>query len=139
MAVIGGFSRDDPEYLKQLEDEFCTLKKTVAALEAERDADKDVKTEPEDDLSLKMSQVMDSLGELTNRMKKLETGPPLHAPGPGHGVAGSSPASMLTAPLTKALAKLAGEEDDRGKARAPKHMLNMIRKRGIEIIISSIL
>lgn len=111
-AVIEGFDRDDPNYLKELEDKFCALQRTVATLEAEKH---DVKVElPEGDLSSKMATIIDCLGSITNRLKKLETGST-----PDSGTT-ASPASMLMAPLTKALAKLTGEEEDRGKALRPE-------------------
>lgn len=114
-AVIEGYDRDDPNYLKLLEDEFCELKRTVTALEKEKG---EIKVEPtEGDLQSKMDTMMDCLGGITDRLKKLETG---SSKSTDHGGATASPASMLTTPLTKALAKLAGEEEDRGKALRPE-------------------
>lgn len=60
MAVIEGFSRDDPNYLKHLEEEFC------AALEADKGG---VEVEPpEGHLSSKMTTMMDCLGDITDRL-----------------------------------------------------------------------
>lgn len=115
MAVLEGFTRDDPRYLKQLEEEFSTLKLTMAAMEAAKD---EPKVDPAHlDLSIKMSKMMDSLDSITDRLGKLETGDPKRAK---TGAGDTSPAALLTGPLTKALAKLAGDEDDRGKALCPE-------------------
>lgn len=117
MAVIEGFSRDDPKYLKQLEDEYCELKQNAATAAAAMGGGK-VKAETDLPTKADMIKVMDSLHQITDRISKLETGTDKHKPDPGD--AGLSAATLITAPLTKALAKLTGEEDERGKVLRPE-------------------
>lgn len=64
-----------------------------------------------------MDRVLNSLDKITNRLDKLETGPTSQATPTGD--QGLSAASLIANPLTKALAKLAEEDHDRGKALRP--------------------
>lgn len=117
MAVLDGFDRNDPKYLKQLEDEFCELKLNMAAAAAAGGGVKP-KEEPSDaPTRADMKRVMDSLNMITDRISKLETGPLPHRTGSGDS---TTTASLISDPLTKALAKLTGDEDDIGKALRPE-------------------
>lgn len=115
MAVIEGFTRDDPRYLKQLEEEYCELKENAAA--AALAAGGGVKTDPDLPTKSDISRMMDSLDNITDRLRKLETGASKPA---GTGDPDLSAADLITAPLTKALAKLTGEEEERGNVLRPE-------------------
>lgn len=107
MAVIAGFERDDPNYLSRWEDEFCLLKK---------------KEEVEQKLGLpdlgKLDDILQSLSGITDRIGKLEVTQKSQNADKGSDTGtASSPASLLTAPLTK----LTGEEEDQVKLLRPEH------------------
>lgn len=118
MAVIEGFSRDDPRYLKQLEDEYCELKRNAAEAAAAAIGGGSIKKEDDPPTKADMIRMMDSLDQITNRLSKLETGGVKHDPGTGD--PSLSAASLIATPLTKALAKLTGEEEEKGKVLRPE-------------------
>lgn len=115
MAVIAGYSRDDPEYLSLLEADFARRK-----LEDE----KGIKHDPSErgakggetvDLSHDISDINQSLRMITDRLAKLE-----RPSSSSHDTDRPTPASLLTEPLTKALAKLSGEESEEGNIICPE-------------------
>lgn len=121
MAVLEGYTRDDPKYLKQLEEEFCQLKLVVTSSIAE--GGKGIKIDPtstDTPTKADMDRVFSSLDRITDRLDKIER-PSVHGASGGTSDPGLSAASLMADPLTKALAKLVGEEDDRGKALRPEN------------------
>lgn len=117
MAVIEGFTRDDPRYLKQLEEEYCELKKNAATAAAAAIGGGLVKHEYDGPTKDDMARMMDSLDQITNHLSKLETGTSKDPTGTGPDL---SAATLITAPLTKALAKLTGKEEEKGKCLRPE-------------------
>lgn len=119
MAVVTGYSRDDDAYLAFLEDEYTRRK-----MEDERK----LKTEPAGDFSTvptaDLTNIHSSLRQITDRLTKIETsGPTTHTPDPGHSSdksLGVAAAKLIAESLTKALAKLSGEESDTGKQLRPE-------------------
>lgn len=84
MAVIKGFTRDDPRYLKQLEEEYCELKQNAATAAAATAAlGGGIKTETDLPTKADMTRVMDTLHQITDRLSKLETGSTKHKPDSG--------------------------------------------------------
>lgn len=78
------------------------------------------KVKTEHDLPSKddIIRMMDSLDQITDRLSKLETGASKSPSGTGS--PDLSAATLITAPLTKALAKLTGEEEEKGKVLRPE-------------------
>lgn len=115
MALLAGFNRNDPKYLEELEQEFARLK-----------AREDVKPPAgavggvapvEVDLSSvhnSLDNVTKSLDAITDRLSKLESHKHDDGDHGDKGGKGMSPASLISSPLTKVLARLTEEDDDLG-------------------------
>lgn len=112
MAVIAGYKWDDPNYLAFLEDEYICREK-------EDERKQKIKAEGEQaegDAVITADQIsglFKSLDCITSRLDKIESG---HKSGDPS----TSPADLLTAPLTKALAHLVIDEDDSGRQLRPE-------------------
>lgn len=117
MAVVAGYDRDSEEYVKMLEDEFCRNKKEKERLAREHDSKEGITTIASD---FKLA-----LDALSDRLRKLETSPTSSDKGD------ISAASLFTTPLTKALARLSGDDDDEGKYYRPEYYAqHEIREKG---------
>lgn len=101
-AVVEGYDRDSEEYIRFLEDEFCRHKKAE-----ERDSKQGIASQSSVDIQQIMDSHKQALDAIADRLQKLESGTKSSGD--------VSPASLMSSPLTKALAKLAGDEEDEGK------------------------
>lgn len=113
-SLIDGIDRDDEGYVKALEEEFAKLKLQVLKhdeTEKSGDASGGAPLHPAVD------RILDSLSDVTDRLVKLESSHVslIHAkPTP-------SAADLMSAPLTKALSKLAdSDEEDKGRPLRPE-------------------
>lgn len=122
MAVIAGWDRDDPEYVKMLEEEYSRDKMELARLQALNPEHKDDKGAIGGKIgappvnSDQIDTIMRSLHQITTRLDGIETSQNRAAGTP------SSPSSadLISSPLTKALAQLSLEEDDAGRPLRPE-------------------
>lgn len=116
MAVIAGYSRDDPEYLSLLEADYSRRK---------MEEEKSIKQDPTDkgavggvippmDVSQDLSAINHSLRMITDRLSQLEK------PSDPDDQQRMAAANLLSDPLTKALAKLSGEETEEGRLLRPE-------------------
>lgn len=118
-AVVEGYDRKDETYLKFLEDEYCRCQKEdelrAKGLIAPVHVDDPSTTPPAPDLS----HIEKSLHEITDRLGKLE----VKTDDTSEAVAGTamSTADLLATPLTAALAKLLGHEEERGRQLRPEN------------------
>lgn len=121
MAVVEGYDRTSDEYLSFLEDEFCRHKKAE-----ERESKTDIAQQVGGDVKHMMDTNKQALDAIVDRLSKLELDAKSAATS-----GGPSPASLITAHLTKALAKLTGDEEDEGKYLRPEcYAQHDIREKG---------
>lgn len=105
-AVVPGYDRDDKAYLAFLEDEFTRRK---------REDERKMKMEPS---APELADINRTLIAVTDRLANLET----KITDSSHATSGGDPAAsgLITDPLTKALAKLAGEDVESGRHLRPE-------------------
>lgn len=116
MAVVEGMDRTSDAYLKFLEDEFVRRKLADKGKDPEA-SDLDG-ARAEDKSSAEMKLIMNSLQDITNRLGRLESSPGSSLDTAG--TVGVSAARLIADPLTKALSKLSGEEEDTGTSLRPE-------------------
>lgn len=111
-AVIEGYDRTDETHLKFLEDEYCRRQKEdELRLKAVKPDPTGTPSPPS--TSPELTDLKQSMKLLTDRLKDLElkskapAGPP-------------AAADLMAAPLTAALAKLSGLEEERGRLLRPE-------------------
>lgn len=117
MAVIEGMERKSEAYLKFLEDEYVRRKLQDKGKDPEgKDLD-GAGAGSSTDVKMVLSSLQDSLHDITGRLGRLESNT---APSADPGTLGVSAARLIADPLTKALSKLSGEEDDSGMSLRPE-------------------
>lgn len=117
MAVVSGYARDDPKYLKFLEDEYVRreredkekIKKEGGAKPTDEEQADAIKA-----MSLAMKHMSDKLDSLETNVATLRDG--ISSTDPDI----SAAADLLTSPLTKALAHLGMEDDEEGRPLRPE-------------------
>lgn len=108
-TVVPGYDRDDKAYLAFLEDEFTRRK---------REDERKIKYDPSESGNAKeLADINQTLKMITDRIGSLET--KVSSSGGDHST-DHSPASLISDPLTTALAKLVGEETDKGRHFRPE-------------------
>lgn len=126
MAVVEGWDRDDPSYLKMLEEEFAKNTLELAQLRA-----KQPKEEPGAGGGIQipaippanppalpqLDNVMKALQLITTRLDNIESGQKQQT---DKIQSSTSAADLMAAPLTKALAQLSLDDDDTGRPLRPE-------------------
>lgn len=112
MSVLEGIKRDDPTYLPSLEEEYVRLKALEKGVKEEIKGAEGGKDVPPD-----LALVMRSLQDITGRLGRLELKPDSTDTASDVGV---NAAKLIAGPLTKALSKLTGEEEEKGMWLRPE-------------------
>lgn len=119
-AVIEGFDCKDEKYLQFLEDEYCRRKREDDLIaKGAMKSDPSLPIPPHspetkralDDIAESLHQLTDRVGKIELQSKKTTT---------TSTDLGATAADLLGAPLSQALAKLSGHDDDRGRHLRPE-------------------
>lgn len=111
MSVVEGYSRDDEKYLKFLEDEYVRREKEDK-VRVKREGATGAAVDPD-----KIKVMSQALLKISDRLSGMET---KLASATGADSSTTAASDLLTAPLTKALAKLSVDDDEEGRQLRPE-------------------
>lgn len=114
MAVVSGYSRDDPKYVKFLEDEFVRREREDKRIKEEKTASGTDESQADaiQSMSLSIRHMTDKLASLKTNVSSLRDASSSHS--------GAAAEDLLSAPLTKALSYLSMEDDEEGRLLRPE-------------------